>query len=125
MGAKNRPQIKFYKDAVPDIVLGNKTLEPRPRNLKWINRIMEANEVDFTFGPRFGVPKIFATAQILKVEIRPFETTTKEDLIRIALEWQNKTPEEFIKTYNSWFAKDLAKGYAVAWIYFKLKEKYE
>ena len=125
MGIKNIPQIKFYKDAVSDIISGRKTLEPRPRSFRWIEKVAGASEVNLTYGPRIGVPKIFATARILKVETRPFETATKEDLIQIGLGWQNKSPDEFIKEYNSWFAKDLAKGYSVAWIYFKLEESYE
>lgn len=125
MGAENKPQIKFYKDAVPDILSGRKTLEPRPRSPKWISTIAESQLVDLTYGPRIGVPKIFASAEILKVETRPFETATMDDLIQIALGWQDKTPEEFIAEYTKWFANDLAKGYPVAWIYFKLKEKYE
>lgn len=125
MGSERIPQIKFYKDAVPDILSTQKTLEPRPRSPQWIQRISSAKLVDLTFGPRIGAPKIFASAEILKVETRPFETATMEDLIQIALGWQDKTPEEFIAEYTKWFAKDLAKGYPVAWIYFKLKEKYE
>jgi len=125
MGAEIVPQIKFYKDAVPDILSGRKTLEPRPRSPQWIARIAESELVDLTYGPRIGVPKIFASAEILKVDTRPFETATKEDLIQIGLSWQDKTPEEFVEEYTKWFAKDLAKGYPVAWIYFKLKERYE
>lgn len=125
MGNVNRPQIKFYKNAVPDIVSGKKTLEPRPRSPGWIKRISETNEVDLTYGPRIGVPVIFATAEVLKVETRPFETATRKDLAQIALGWQEKSPQEFIKEYNGWFAKDLAKDYQVAWIYFKIKKSYE
>lgn len=125
MGSERCPQIKFYKDAVPDILSGRKTLEPRPRSLPWIERIAEAKLVNLTYGPRIGVPKIFASAEIIKVETRPFETATMKDLVQIALGWQDKTPEEFIAEYTKWFAKDLAKNYLVAWIYFKLVESYE
>jgi len=125
MGTETRPQIKFYKDAVPDILSGRKTLEPRPRSLRWISKIADSRLVDLTYGPRMGVPKIFATAEVLKVDVRSFETATVDDLVQIALGWQDKTPKEFISEYTKWFAKDLAKGYPIAWIYFKLKEKYE
>lgn len=125
MSTKNRPQIKFYKDAVFDIVSGKKTLEPRPRSLRWIKKIAEAGQVDLTYGPRIGVPKVFACAEIIKVDIRPFETATMKDLSRIALGWQDKTPEEFIAEYKKWFTKYLEKGYPVAWIYFKLLKRYE
>lgn len=125
MSVEIHPQIKFYKDAVPDILSGRKTLEPRPRSPQWIARIADSKLVDLTYGPRIGVPKVFASAEILNVDTRPFETATIEDLVQIALGWQDKSPEEFIQEYTKWFAKDLAKGYPVAWIYFKLKEKYE
>lgn len=125
MSSKGTPQIKFYKDAVPDIVSGQKTLEPRPRSDRWIKKVSEAKEAYFTYGPRIGTPKIFAKAEIVKVEIRPFETATQEDLKKIALGWQDKTPQAFIREYTKWFAKELAKDYQVAWIYFKLIEVYE
>lgn len=119
-----RPQIKFYKDAVPDIISGHKTLEPRPRSPRWIRQIQSAELVDFTYGPRIGPPHIFAAARIARVEIRNFETATKQDLKQIALGWQGKKPEEFIKEYNRWFSKELEKGYPVAWIYFKVEREY-
>lgn len=122
---EKRPQIKFYKDAVPDILSGRKTIEPRPRSHAWIERITTTQLVDLTYGPRIGVPKIFATAQILKVESRPFNTATKDDLKGIGLGWQNRTPEEFIAEYERWFQKELAKGYPVAWIYFTVVDKHE
>lgn len=125
MNSERVPQIKFYKDAVPDIVSGQKTLEPRPRSPRWIERISNTKEADLTYGPRIGVPTIFARAEIVKVETRPFETATQEDLEKIALGWQDKTPKEFIEEYTKWFSKELAKGYPVAWIYFKLIEAYE
>ncbi len=77
-GPEKSLQIKFYKDAVPDILCGKKTLEPIPRSLAWIQRIANAKEVDLTYGPRIGVPTIFARAKIIKVETRPFETATKK-----------------------------------------------
>ena len=125
METEHRPQIKFYKDAVFDILSEKKTLEPRPRSPQWIAKITDSKLVDLTYGPRIGIQKIFASAEILKVEIRPFESTTREDLIHIALGWQNKTIEEFVTEYTKWFAKDLIKGYQVAWISFKLREVYE
>lgn len=81
--------------------------------------------VDFTYGPRFKTPRIFASAKIIKIAVKPFENTTRRDLKKISLGWQNKPLEDFIKEYKAWFAKDLNKGYPVVWIYFKLKSAYE
>jgi hypothetical protein len=78
-----------------------------------------------TYGPRFSPPKIFALAKIEKVEVRLFETTTKGDLSRISRGWEEKATEEFIKVHNEWYSKELAKGYPVVWIYFKVTERYE
>lgn len=122
---ERRPQIKFYKDAISDILSDRKTIEPRPRSRAWIERIAATKLVDLTYGPRISVPKIFATAKILKVETRPFNTATEEDLKGIALGWQDKAPEEFIVEYEKWFQKELSKGYPVAWIYFKVIDKHE
>lgn len=125
MIAKKNPQVKFYKDAVSDILSGKKTLEPRPRNPRWIERIEKADLINLTYGPRFGAPTIFATAKVEKVEVRPFSTTTKKDLQKIGLGWQDKQVKEFVDEYNRWFAKDLEKGYPVAWVYFSVMKKYE
>jgi len=125
MAIKKIPQIKFYKDAVPDILSGKKTLEPRPRSPRWIEKITNSKEAELTYGPRIGVPTVFAKAEILEVETRPFETATREDLDQVALGWEDKEPYEFVDEYTKWFSKDLAKGNPVAWIRFKVKEKYE
>lgn len=115
-------QLKFYKNAVADILSGKKTLEPRPRSPAWIRRIKDTKVIDLTYGPRFGPPRVFAKAKIVKVETRPFETATKEDLRCIALGWEKRTVKEFVGEYNKWFADQLSKGYQVAWVYFKVPE---
>lgn len=117
-----RPAIKFLKRSTEDILGGRKTLEPRARSLRWIERIQKADVVDFTYGPRMSVPTVFATAKIEKVEIRPFDTITPDDLERIGYGWELRTTAEFIPAYNEWYAKELAKGYPVAWIYFSVIE---
>lgn len=117
-----RPQIKFYKDAAPYILSGDKTLEVRPRSRAWVEKISKAKLVDLTYGPRFRPPHIFATAKIFRVEVRSFDTTTKEDLKQLGRSWLKKTPKEFAEIHKKWFAKDLAKSYPVAWIFFKLVE---
>jgi hypothetical protein len=78
----------------------------------------KADLVDLTYGPRMGAPIIFATAKILKVEIRPFETAMESDLHKIALGWETKSVQEFVAEYTRWFAKELYKGYPVAWVHF-------
>ena len=117
-----RPQIKFYKDAVSDILAGKKRLEPRPRSLQWIRKIRNAEFVDLTYGPRIGSPITFATARICKVEIRPFESATEADLKDIALGWEHRAVSDFVAEYVRWFLKDLDKGYSVAWIYFEVTD---
>lgn len=121
---ERRPQLKFLKDQIGYVLDGSKTLEPRPRSPQWIERISQAEEIDLTYGPRFSVPKIFARAKVEKVEVRPFETTTKEDLEKISRGWEEKEPQEFIEEHNAWYAKELSKGYPVAWIYFRVVEKF-
>lgn len=116
------PQIKFFKDAVPYIVSGDKTLEVRPRSPVWVEKITKAELVDLTYGPRFGPPHIFAEAKILRVEVRPFCTTTEDDLRQLGRSWSEKSPQEFAEIHEKWFAKALVKGYPVAWIFFKLVE---
>ena len=118
------PQLKFLKDQVAYVLSGQKTLEPRPRSTQWINKFKKAKFVDLTFGPRFRPPMIFATAELINIEIRPFNTVTKDDLKQISRGWENKTPQEFAKVHNAWYVKELSKGYQVAWIYFKIVKKF-
>lgn len=124
-GTKRRPQLKFLKDQIGYVMDGSKTLEPRPRSQRWIQRILQADEIELTYGPRFSPPRVFAIAKIEKVEVRPFETTTKDDLIRISRGWEDKKSEEFIQVHNEWYAKELAKGYPIVWIYFEVIERFE
>ena len=70
-------------------------------------------------------PRIFARAKVEKVEVRPFETTTKEDLKKISRGWEEREPQEFIEEHNVWYAKELSRGYPVAWIYFRVVEKFD
>lgn len=72
------PQLKFLKDQVGYVLSGQKTLEPRPRSIQWISQFEKASTIDLTFGPRFRMPMVFATAKLVKVEIRPFETVTRD-----------------------------------------------
>lgn len=117
---KKKPQLKFLKNQVGYVLSGKKTLEPRPRSRSWTEKILKADELELTYGPRFAHPKVFALAKIEKVEVRPFETTTQDDLVRISRGWEDKDPEEFIKVHNEWYSKELAKGYPVVWVYFKI-----
>lgn len=114
------PVIKFFKDAVEDILAGRKTLEPRPRSPSWIERLGKAGQASLTYGPRFGAPTVFATARITDVAVRPFESVTIEDLARIGYGWSDRSCEEFVAEYTRWFAKELEKGYPVAWISFEV-----
>lgn len=114
------PAIKFFKDAVDDILTGRKTLEPRPRSLPWIRRLEKVGQASFTYGPRFGVPTIFATACITDITVRPFDTVTLEDLRRIGYDWADRSREEFVMEYTRWFARELEKNYPVAWIGFEV-----
>ncbi|MGH4012521.1 MAG: ASCH domain-containing protein [Gammaproteobacteria bacterium] len=116
------PAIKFFKDAVEDILAGHKTLEPRPRTLAWIKRLERAGYASLTYGPRFGAPTVFATARITDIAIRPFETATTQDLARIGTAWRGESTEKFVHEYTRWFDKELAKGHPVAWISFELTE---
>lgn len=118
--SERRPQLKFLKDQVGYVLDGKKTLEPRPRSHQWIDRLSEAEEIELTYGPRFAPPKVFARAKIEGIEVRPFETVTQEDLEQISRGWEDKTPEEFARVHNEWYAKELAKGYPVVWVYFKI-----
>lgn len=122
---ERRPQLKFLKDQVGYVLDGKKTLEPRPRSHQWIDRLSEAEEIDLTYGPRFAPPKVFARVKIERIEVRPFDTVTQEDLKQISRGWEDKTPEEFARVHNEWYAKELAKGYPVVWVYFKITEVFE
>lgn len=117
------PAIKFYKNAVADIVCGRKTLEPRPRSMPWIRRLEQAGYAALTYGPRFGTPAVFAVARITDITIRPFGTADACDLGRIGSTWRGRAPEAFADEYTRWFAKELAKGYPVAWISFEVVER--
>lgn len=114
------PAIKFFKDAVEDVLAGHKTLEPRPRTVAWIKRLERAGRASLTYGPRFGAPTVFATARITDITIRSFETATSEDLERIGTAWRGENPERFVREYTRWFEKQLTKGYPVAWISFEV-----
>lgn len=115
-------QLKFLKDQIGFVLDGSKTLEVRPRSDKWIQKMLNSSRIELTWGARFAPPRVFAVARLEKVEVRPFETTTIDDLKRISRGWENKTPEEFARVHNEWYAKELAKGYSVAWIYFNVED---
>ena len=114
------PAIKFFKDAVEDILAGRKTLEPRPRSPSWTSRLEKVGQASFTYGPRFGAPTVFATARIIDITVRPFDSATLDDLRRIGYDWANRSREEFVTEYTSWFTRELEKGYPVAWISFEV-----
>ncbi|MDQ3761247.1 MAG: ASCH domain-containing protein [Actinomycetota bacterium] len=117
------PAIKFFKDAVDDILAGRKTLEPRPRSASWIDRLERVGRASLTYGPRFGAPTVFATARITDITVRPFDSVTVEDLARIGYDWSSRSCEEFVLEYSRWFAKELDKGYPVAWISFEVIDR--
>ena len=117
------PAMKFFKDAVEDILAGRKTLEPRPRSASWIERLEKVGQASLTYGPRFGAPTVFATARIVDVTVRPFESVTVEDLARIGYGWADRSCEEFVVEYTRWFAKELEKAYPVAWISFEVIDR--
>lgn len=112
------PVIKFFKKAVDDILAGAKTLEPRPRGEAWITRVQRSSHVRLTYGPMMGTQTVFAVARILHVEIRGLDTATQADVDRIGADWVGRDPAEFVAKYTEWYAKELAKGYCVAWISF-------
>jgi hypothetical protein len=114
------PAIKFFKDAVDDILSGAKTLEPRPRSEAWIRKISASSKVRMTYGPRMGAPFTFAVAAVLDVAVRGLETATQEDVDRIGSTWKGKDPAFFIREYTAWYRKELDKGYPVAWISFEV-----
>lgn len=114
------PAIKFFKNAVPDILSGAKTLEPRPRGDIWIKTIQKAPRARLTYGPRMGAPTVFAIARIISVQIRGLETATQEDVDRIGSHWAGRDPAEFVSTYTRWYARELDKGYHVAWVSFEV-----
>ena len=117
------PQLKFLKDQVGFVLDGSKTLEVRPRSDRWIQKMLDSKRIELTWGARFAPPMVFAVARLEKVEVRPFKTTTVDDLKRISRGWENKTPKEFARVHNEWYAKELAKGYSVVWIYFKITKR--
>lgn len=114
------PAIKFLKRTVPDILDGSKTLEARPRSEPWIRRIRDAPRARLTYGPMRGAPTVFAVARICSVEVRGFGTATQDDLGRIGPDWAGRGTEDFTAAYADWYAKELARGYAVAWISFEV-----
>ncbi|MGW6918028.1 ASCH domain-containing protein [Kitasatospora sp. NPDC054939] len=118
------PAVKFFKDAVDDILTGRKTLEPRPRSAAWGRRIAAADRIRLTYGPRYGAPTVFAVAKVLSVETRPFATATQADVDRIGYGWLGRDPADFVEEYTAWYAKELAKGYPVVWITFAVAETF-
>lgn len=114
------PAIKFLKQTVPEILDGSKTLEARPRSAPWIQRIQNAQRARLTYGPMIGSPTVFSVARIRSVEIRGFGTATQEDLGRIGPDWAGRAPADFAAAYGDWYAKELARGYSVAWISFEV-----
>jgi hypothetical protein len=117
---KQYPQIKFLKAAVPGILAGQKTLEARPRSMRWIEEIASADVVELTWGARFAAPAVFARARIERVVVKPFAEATKEDVARFGSRWQNESVATFVKKHEEWYAKLLQKGHPVVWIYFTL-----
>lgn len=118
------PQIKFFKKHAADILAGNKTMEARPRSPKWIAAIENTPFVELTYGARYRPATIITLARIKRVEIKPFAEATEEDVRRFGCGWQHRSIEEFVRVHEQWYAKELSKGYPVAWIYFKLVEGY-
>ena len=123
-GAAGLPAIKFLKQTVPAILDGSKTLEPRPRSDAWIRGIQRSDRAKLTYGPMMGAPTVFGVARILSVEVRGFETATRPDVDRIGAEWAGRDTGEFIAAYAGWYARELAKGYAVAWISFAIDREW-
>jgi hypothetical protein len=119
-GEQSVPQIKFLKGAVEDILAGGKTMEARPRSLRWIDAISRAGVVELTFGPRFKPPTVFALAEIELVVTKPFSEATAEDVRRFGGGWQDKGVEAFIAVHERWYAAELSEGKPVGWIYFHL-----
>lgn len=117
---KQYPQIKFLKAAVPEILAGRKTMEARPRSMRWIDEIEQADTVELTWGARFAVPTIFARAHVERVEVKPFAEATQEDVKRFGGRWRNESVAAFVAEHERWYAKELEKGYPVAWIYFTI-----
>ncbi|HAN09077.1 MAG TPA: hypothetical protein DCP90_00505 [Clostridiales bacterium] len=117
--------IKFYKDIIPEILVGKKTLEVRPRSLSFLKKAQNSEYAYLTYGPRFGAPTVFAKAKIEDVEVRPFESVTEDDLVQIGYDWSNRPREEFINEYTDWFSKELDKGYEPVWVHFNVTESYD
>ncbi|MBV9728701.1 MAG: ASCH domain-containing protein [Pseudonocardiales bacterium] len=114
------PAIKFFKDAIEDILAGRKTLGPRPRSLSWTRRLEKVGQALLTYGPRFGAPTVFAVVRITDITVRPFDSVTLEDLMHIGYDWADRGCEEFVAEYTRWFTKELEKNYPVAWISFEV-----
>lgn len=114
------PQIKFLKAAVPDILAGHKTLEARPRSMRWIEGIEKADVVELTWGARFAPPTVFARARIERVEVKPFAAATRQDVVRFGSRWQDEPVATFVAKHEAWYAKLLQKGQPVVWIYFTI-----
>jgi hypothetical protein len=112
------PVIKFFKDAVEEIMSGRKTIEPRPRSAAWIKKLQGATHARLTYGPMMGAQTVFAVARIDSVEIRGFDSATRADVDRIGHDWPDRSVKDFVTTYTEWFDDKLAKGYEVAWITF-------
>jgi hypothetical protein len=55
--------------------------------------------------------------------VRPFGSVTVADLARIGYDWPDRSCAEFSVEYTHWFAKELEKGYPVAWISFEVIDR--
>jgi len=121
--AQKLTQIKFLKKAVMPILSGSKTMEARPRSPRWIDSFHEGQLIELTYGARFKPPVVIATASIERIEIKPFADATEDDARRFGGSWHEKGVTAFIAEHERWYAKELAKGYPVVWIYFTLVDK--
>ncbi|HEU5187574.1 MAG TPA: hypothetical protein VFT87_03655 [Candidatus Saccharimonadales bacterium] len=117
---KEYPQIKFLKAAVPEILDGRKTAEARPRSVRWIDKISNAEIVELTWGARFATPTVFARARLEQVDVKTFAEATQEDVKRFGGRWHDVPVARFVTELEQWYAKELLKGHPVAWIYFTL-----
>lgn len=114
------PQVKFLQRNIPDILAHIKTMEVRPRSARWANRVANSPVIALTHGARFSPAKVFALAQVQRVEIKPFAQATAEDVRRFGQGWQHKPVAQFSAAHEGWYAKELGKGHPVVWIYFEL-----
>ncbi len=112
-------QVKVLKSKVSDISRGLKTLEVRVRSSSYIDKLMKAESIVFTYGQRFQKPTIFAKAKINKLEVKDLEAVTAEDISKLGTVWEGKSKQEFLDDYYESFAKEIAKGYKPVWIYFE------